>query len=135
MTATAFGAAPSGPSPRGWRADRQHADWPRVRVEGVEVIGRSGSQLVRAVVQLGGLTPVDVHVELIPAADADAGDRVCAADRRMWSSHAQDNGCFVYESTFARHDDDLSREWLIRVHPTQCGYEPPVLHRFLLAPG
>ncbi len=132
MTATDFAGSPPGAPLGGWQAERQHADWPRVHVEGAEVIDRPGGRLVRAVVQLGGLTPVDVHVELIPASDADAGDLACAADRRMWSSHAQDNGCFVYESAFVG-PDELPREWLIRVHPTQCGYEPPVMHRIRIA--
>jgi len=75
-------------------AARLAACWPLVRVCSVKVTPTDAGERACAVVQLGGLTPADVRVELF-AAEAGEGTPAQHGELRMFSIQAYDNGCFV----------------------------------------
>lgn len=111
-----------------WRADRARAGWARVHIEYVEAHPLPGDRgaLVRAVVQLGGLTPADVRVALSPA--SGGVDAACEGGSAMWSSASYDNGAFVFEGAAPPREpgDD---EWLVCVRPVEPDAGHPVLCR------
>lgn len=123
-----FVVPPSDDTALRWRADRVRAGWARVHIEYVEAhaLPEPRGALVRAVVQLGGLTPADVRVALTPAA---AGvDAACEGGSPMWSCASYDNGAFVFECTVPARErgDD---EWLVCVRPAEPDAGRPVLCR------
>ena len=98
--------------------------WPRVCVESADVAPGAGGHLyAHAVVQLGGLRPADVRVELVRIG---AGT---AAERRMFSDQSYDNGAFVFETSVARTDVSRADHWVIHVHPAEAVDEPQVEFR------
>jgi hypothetical protein len=113
-------------------AARFDACWPSVHVESVQVTSGLAGELARAVVQLGGLAPADVRVELMPAGAGTAPLLAGHDEERMFSIHALDNGCFVFEATLPHRDTGQPEEWLIHVHPSEALEEPRVEHRFRL---
>lgn len=103
--------------------------WPLVRVESVQIMAGAAGDCVHALVQLGGLVPADVRVEVMPVgAEGVAADS--RGERRMFSSHALANGCFVFDVSLPHHDSAEPQEWLIHVHPSEALEEPRVEHRF-----
>src|SRR5688500_19737891 len=77
-------------------AARVDACWPLVHVESVHVAPGPSGDRAHALVQLGGLAPADVRVELISTSPADSAER---EERRMCSIQAYGNGCGVFEAT------------------------------------
>ena len=114
-------------------ADRLHADWPYVHVHHVEVVPGSCGRRARAVVQLAGLSPADVQVDLIPAGAAGADSSSCGDARRMWSTQSYENGSFVFEQTLPPLEVDVSRDWLVRILADEALHERPVQHTFRVA--
>jgi hypothetical protein len=102
-----------------------HTCWPRIRVESAQVTRGATSDCVRAVVQLGGLTPADVRVEIVPASQGGG-----STGFRLFSSHALGNGCFVFEATVPERDVAKASEWAVRIRPTEAIDEPQVEFRF-----
>lgn len=97
--------------------------WPRVHVCFAEVLraGTDSSERrprLRAVVQLGGLTPADVHVT---ARLAVGGSEAAAREPlRLWSVQSHHNGAFVFEAlaaTEATFTIDGAPELLVTVAP------------------
>ena len=72
-----------------------------------------------AVVQLGGLTPADVRVELIPL-DPELADHSPRGGYRLFSSQAYGNGCFVFEVALPAGSADRGGEWVFHVHPVEA---------------
>ena len=124
---------PDSPLPRrddaARRATNVDAYWPRVRVESAQISSSGACDCARAVIQLGGLTPADVRVELMPI-DPAVPPAARPAEHRMFSSHAYDNGCFVFEAPLPRGDTAQMHDWLIHVHPHEAVDEPRVDYRF-----
>ena len=124
--------APNDSSPQPHSAPRSaselHTCWKRVEVASAQIAREHGGACARAVIQLGGLTPADVRVELVPK-DPGLADAVTPAERRMFSSLPYDNGCFVFEASLAPRDLALAREWSIRVHPHEGVGESPVSYQ------
>jgi hypothetical protein len=83
-------------------------------------------------VQLGGLTPADVRVELMPLGP-EGPDTATPAEHRLYSSQALGNGCFVFDATFPPSDAP-AQEWLVHVHPSEAVEEPRVEYHFQRAP-
>ena len=111
-------------------AARLDACWPCVRVESVRVVPTAGAERASALVQLGGLTPADVRVELFEY-DATEGKPAALHDQlRMFSTRTYDNGCFVFDVSLPAGDPARPREWMIHVHPSEALEEPRVLFRF-----
>jgi hypothetical protein len=54
-------------------------------VTSAQISREHGADCARAVIQLGGLTPADVRVELVPK-EASLADAATPATRRMFSS-------------------------------------------------
>jgi hypothetical protein len=71
------------------------------------------------VVQLGGLTPADVRVELIPV-DAELAEHCPRGGYRLFSSQAYGNGCFVFEVALPSGSADRGSEWIVHVHPVDA---------------
>ena len=110
-------------------AARLDACWPFVRVYSVQVTPTESGERARALVQLGGLTPADVRVELLaaePVEDAPAQH----GQLRMFSTQAYGNGCFVFDAGLPADDSAQPREWMLHVHPSEAFEEPRVLYRF-----
>jgi len=122
---------PSPATPLGERhAARLNACWPGVRVDSVQVVPMDAGKRLRALVQLGGLAPADVRVELVPATEAE-DERIGTHEGRwMFSSHSLANGCFAFDVTLPLGDSALPDEWVIHVHPIEAHEEPRVEHRF-----
>ena len=113
---------------------RLDACWPQVRVESAQLSrGPSGARAC-AVVQLGGLAPADVRVELVPASRAQAVLPPGHGEYRMFSRQSYHNGSFVFETTLPRQEAERNREWLIHVHPSEALEEPRVEYRFRSMP-
>ena len=109
---------------------RLDACWPCVRVESVQVTPGPDVECARAVVQLGGLAPADVRVELKPAGSGVAGRGPAPDERRMFSSQALENGCFVFEARLPHRDGARPQDWLIHVHPREALEDLRVEYRF-----
>ena len=101
---------------------------PEVAVRGLDFATTRFGQHARAVVQLTGLLPADVHVELLRA---DEEIPCCAWDRRMWSTQSYDNGCFVFEAP-VDVADRRCHAWLVRVHDALDDRGPCAERRFEL---
>jgi hypothetical protein len=108
-------------------AARVDACWPLVHVESVHVAPGPSGDRAHALVQLGGLAPADVRVELISTSPADSAER---EERRMCSIQAYGNGCVVFEATLPPHDVARPHEWLVHVHPSEALEEPRVEYQF-----
>ena len=121
--------APDSPSPQPHSASRcvpeLDACWQRVQVTSAQISREHGADCARAVIQLGGLTPADVRVELVPKEPGFA-DAATPANRRMFSSYPYDNGCFLFEASLYPRDAAEVRDWLIHVHPREALGRPPV---------
>ena len=104
--------------------------WPLVRVESVQLKAGATGDCACALVQLGGLTPADVRVEIMPAGSGGGTTADAREVRRMFSSHALANGCFMFEVTLPHRDSAAPEEWLIHVHPSEALEEPRVEYRF-----
>jgi hypothetical protein len=106
--------------------------WPRVAVSSAEITAGPTATHVRAVLQLGGLTPADVRVELMPAGSAQrSASGAHEGERRMFSEFALANGCFVFETALPLRDSAEPAEWLIHVHPSEAIDGPRVDFRFV----
>jgi len=110
-------------------AARVDACWPLVRVCSVKIMPTDAGERARAVVQLGGLSPADVRVELL-AAEAAEGAPAKDRQRRMFSTQAYGNGCFVFDAAVPPGDSARAREWMLHVHPSEAFEEPRVQYRF-----
>jgi hypothetical protein len=102
--------------------------WPRVHVCFAEVLleGSNSSERrprLRAVVQLGGLTPADVHVTARLAA---AGPEPASREPlRLWSVQSHHNGAFVFEAATpppAGRTIDGATDLLVTVAPAPAGH-------------
>ncbi len=111
-------------------AARVDACWPHLHVELVQVTSDAAGERARAFVQLGGLTPADVRVELVRTRSGATPAPATHEEHRMFSSHALGNGGFVFEAGLPDHDASKPEEWLIRVHPSETLEEPRVEYRF-----
>lgn len=124
----------AGPSPRtdltAQHAARVDACWPRVHVEFGQVTADAAGERVRALVQLGGLAPADVRVELVPCGSGAMPARAAREEHRMFSSQALGNGGFVFETRLPGRRPARRQEWLVRVHPSEPFEEPRVEHQF-----
>ena len=109
-------------------AARLDACWPLVHVDSVEIIPGPGSERIRAVVQLGGLVPADVRVEVVSPVVGPVSSM--AVHERMSCDHALGNGAFVFESTLSPSAHAGPTEWLIHVHPAEAREEPRVERHF-----
>jgi hypothetical protein len=125
--------SPDNPLPRPVVAARGatnlDACWPHVRVESAQISSGDVADCARAVIQLGGLTPADVRVELMPI-EPEVPHAARPAEHRMFSSHAYDNGCFVFEASLPTDDTTQMHDWSIHVHPHEAVDEPRVEYRF-----
>ena len=85
----------------------------RVCVDVLEVVPSPRGRRVRAVVQLGGLSPADVRVELLPAPPGGG------PARRTWSSQTYGDGRFVFEAELDAADaaDAANATWEVYVRP------------------
>ena len=110
-------------------APRLDACWPLVRVFSVTVTPTEVGEQARALVQLGGLTPADVRVELF-AAGADERAPEQHDELRMFSTQAYGNGCFVFDARLPPGDSARPREWTVHVHPSEAVEEPRVQYHF-----
>ena len=133
MSAAESPIAPRDASVRSPRADRVREDWRHVHVDRVSVFLNKNGRRARAVVQLAGLSPADVQVELIPASAADSDSSVCAEDRRMWNTQSYENGSFVFEQVLPQPDVDVSLEWLVRISADEALREPTIRYAFRVA--
>jgi hypothetical protein len=115
--------------PASGHTDRLETCWPLVRVCSVQVTATAAGERARALVQLGGLTPADVRVELF-AAGAEESAPAQGGQLRMFSAQAYGNGCFVFDAGLPPGDSAGPREWTVHVHPSEGCEEPRVLYRF-----
>jgi len=113
------------PPRSGWRTTLLDRCWPRVCVETARITPGTSGDCASVVVQLGGLTPADVRVELMKAVPPSGP----SAEYRLFSSHALGNGSFVFEARLPRSDTAKTPEWLIHVHPSEAISEPKVEYR------
>jgi hypothetical protein len=110
-------------------AARFDACWPKVGVDSVEVVPGPSGWRARAVVQLGGLVPADVRVELLsPEPGAPSSARV--DEPRMTCNHSLGNGAFVFDITLPAQAQVRRQEWMIHVHPAEALDEPRVERHF-----
>jgi len=110
-------------------AARLAACWTFVQVRSVRVTPTETGERARALVQLGGLTPADVRVELFAAGSAEAAP-AHHGQFRMFSTQAYGNGCFVFEAGLPPTDGARLREWTVHVHPSEAVEELRVQYRF-----
>lgn len=120
---------PAPPWPRG-------LDWQGVRIASVQVDAAGSARApdhrrVRAIVQLGDLTPADVRVLLLPitvlADDTPGGPPIA----RLWSVYPLGNGSYVFEATVPAAQ--LSEPQHLKVHVGPA--HDPVGGQFSLPPG
>jgi hypothetical protein len=108
------------PSPRSVREAGRDAAltrcWPSVAVVAADVVSHPSGRHARAVIQLGGLTPADVQVELrsVSPSGQTTGHSADAC-LRMWSTQSYENGCFVFETPLPASGCTPSSEWMLRV--------------------
>ena len=128
-----FTVAPQTHPPDHDRVTRQAARiasyWPQVRVKDVQVTKSAAGDRVRALVELGCLTPADVRVELTRAGSGAADVAMPAGGHRLFSSQGYGNGCFVFDTTVPAGTTSRGRDWVIHVHPTEALEEPRVEYR------
>ena len=113
------------PSRSSWRTNLVNRCWPRVCVESARITPGASGDCARVVVQLGGLTPADVQVELMKAVSASGP----SVEYRLFSSHALGNGSFVFEARLPRSDTARTPEWMVHVHPGEAMNDPMVEYR------
>jgi hypothetical protein len=99
-----------------WVAGR----WSGVHVRGAEMVerahrGTDERAKLRAVVQLGGLTPADV---IVTARSADL-ERETAEEVRLWSVQSHHNGAFVFEAAANARAMDEATDLLVTVEPAR----------------
>jgi hypothetical protein len=117
-----------------WLAARRRNAWPHVRIDSVLLEPCGTGRRVRAVVQLGGLTPADVHVGLLPAATADPLAKALATDAarscadRMWSAESYGNGVVVFERVIAAAEEAATDSWVVYVTPVDVPGGRPLLY-------
>jgi hypothetical protein len=109
-------------------AARLRACWPSVQVESALLTTSPAGDHGHAVVQLGGLTPADVRVELLPL-DPALAERSPRGGYRLFSSQAYGNGCFVFEVALPAGSADQGGEWIVHVHPTEADEDTRVEFR------
>ncbi|UCF20120.1 MAG: alpha-glucan family phosphorylase [Gemmatimonadota bacterium] len=114
-----------------WKA-RVRAGWPALRVESVDSDShrelRVGGQLrVQAQVQLGGLTPDDVTVELYMGRLDTAGDLVAATGTPMQVVQQLGDGRYLLEATGVACCDSGLHGYTVRVLPRYPGLVTPFL--------
>jgi hypothetical protein len=97
--------------------------WSDVQVCGAELVARlrrgAGQRAkVRAVVQLGGLTPADV---VVTARSVDpALERATEEVVRLWSVQSHHNGAFVFEAAANASAIDDAADLLVTVEPARA---------------
>jgi hypothetical protein len=126
----------AGRPPPAWRAWVER-HWAKVRVAHAEsrrCACSTGAWLrMRAVVHLGELAPVDVHVDLVRRGD-ESGDSTA---RRLWSIQSYRNGAFVYEGRVPEDESrtrDVPRDYLVRVRPALRGGDDRIAVAPAIAP-
>lgn len=124
--------APHGVDSANWCAARQDTCWHAVHVESVAVVSTSAGRRVHAVIQLGGLEPADVRVELTPASGT-AAEMQIAGDARMCSTQSYENGAFVFESAPLPVETVPAADWMMRVQARDSRAAQPLEHKFRLA--
>ena len=92
--------------------------WSGVHVCGAELVerlrrGTDERATLRAVVQLGGLTPADV---VVTARRADL-ERGTAEAARLWSVQSHHNGAFVFEAAANVRGIDEAADLVVTVEP------------------
>lgn len=111
-------------------AARLNRCWSQVRVNSVQITPGTTGDRIQALVQLGGLTPADVRVELMPMGSGDGITGGSSDELRMFSVHDLANGCFAFEATPRHRDSAQPQDWMIHVHPSEALEEPRVEYRF-----
>ena len=95
--------------------------WSGVHVCGAEMVervrrGTGQRATLRAVVQLGGLSPPDV---VVTARRADV-ERETAQAVRLWSVQSHHNGAFVFEAAASARAIDEAANLLVSVEPARA---------------
>lgn len=107
-----------------WCAARQDICWGGVRIDSVNVVDSAAGRRVHAVIQLGGLEPADVHVQLEPVGAAGASLR--PTNGHMSSMQSYDNGAFVFESAPLPAGAAGQEEWRMLVHARDSRDAAPI---------
>jgi hypothetical protein len=128
MSAPTPQVQPSAADRASQRAARLRACWPDVRVESALLTTSPAGDHGHTVVQLAGLTPADVRVELLPLAP-DLVDHSPPGGYRLFSSQAYGNGCFVFEVALPSGSAERDGEWMVHVHPVEADEETRVEFR------
>ena len=119
----AMGGGPVAPEP----ARREHygrwiaGQWSGVHVCGAEKVeqlrrGTDQRATLRAVVQLGELTPADVVVTVRPA----DREREAPEATRLWSVQSHHNGAFVFEAAANARAIDEAADLVVTVEPARA---------------
>lgn len=95
--------------------------WPYVHVMSADVVTQPTGRHAHAVIQLAGLAPADVRVELMRLPPGTPSSAPPPAHLlRMWSTQSFENGCFVFEAALPAPEAAPHGDWLIHVHaPSQ----------------
>lgn len=120
---------PHGVDSANWSAARQDTCWNAIHVESVAVVLTAAGRRVHAVIQLGGLGPADVRVELVRAS-AESPALPVTGDGRMSTTQSYENGAFVFESAPLPDDVALAGDWMLRVHARDSQAAQPHEHTF-----
>ena len=133
-------ATTQSPSPLPWAAPRalqtisppRELDRRRVHIGHVELCpaghtGARGHHRVRATIDLGGLAPADVVVQLLTGAAAGTDDRRVEPIARLWSVQSLSNGSFVFEARVPTALIAEPRRVTLCVAPATDGEHLPVL--------
>ena len=128
------------PWPLPWAAPRalptisppSEFDRRRVHIGHVEMCpaGHTGApdhHRVRATINLGGLAPADVVVQLLPGAAAGSDDWQVDAIARLWSVQSLSNGSFVFEACVPTALIAAPRRVTLCIGPATDGEHMPVL--------
>lgn len=126
---------PSSPGSAAPEVARLQRCWPYVHVVSANVVDHPAGRHAHAVVQLAGLAPADVRIELmrLPAASPPSAPAT-EEPLRMWSCQSYENGCFVFETALPR-EDAARGEWLIHIHAPTPLSVPPVRFRWAPEPA
>jgi hypothetical protein len=93
--------------------------WSGVRLRAAELLSREGdgvrSPTLRAVVQLGTLTPADVRVIAGPA--TQSVENAAVERLRLMSVRSHHNGAVVFEAVAAPGDPAMTRDLVVTVRP------------------
>ena len=108
-------AADDAPRDGEWLARR----WPGVHVRAAELLSGDGTggtgPILRAVVQLGTLTPADVRV--IARSAPQGAEPALADELRLASVRSHHNGAVVFEATAAPAVPDTATDLVVTVSP------------------